>query len=154
MKIRTAMTSRQKKRLWQIAYGICSLLYIVWVVHLSRYNFDMVHRHYRLAGERLQTKRIEAIAREELESKCRKEARRVGLAAYTEDHCRSWPETVLAARQKKVENRLLAEKSLAWRKLVLFYLSFGVIFLLLPPLGVGLMISLFVRILKNLKLLS
>jgi len=145
------MTTRQKKRLWWCVYAVCTVIYMVWVVHLSRYNFDMVHRHYRQAGERLQPARIEAIAREELETKCRKEAKRVGLSTYTDDHCRSWPATVLAARQKKVETRLLAEKSLAWRKLVIFYLSFGAIFLILPPLIVRLLISLGAFILRNLK---
>ena len=148
------MTSRKKKHLWRLAYGICSLLYMAWMVHLSLYNFDMVHRHYRLAGERLHPARIEAIAREELELKCRKEATRVGLLPGSVDPCQSWPEAVLKARQKKVEQRLVAEHDLAWRKLVIFYLSFGTIFLILPPLCLRLLIALAFLILRNLKLIK
>ena len=148
------MTSRKKVLLWRVGYAVCTLAYMAWVVHLSFNNFDMVHSHYRQAGLRLQPAHIEATALKGLVAQCRKENKGVELLPGVEDPCQSFPAAVVEARQKRVEERALAARSLAWRKMVVFYLSFGTIFLILPPVGLRLLISFSMMILRNLKLIE
>ena len=141
--------SRLKRHRWRIVYGVGCLLYMAWVVHLSFNNFDMVHSDYRRAGARLQPARIEAIALGELVDDCRAGIRRSGRSDVKVDEaCRSFPEADLAVRRQAVGERLVAERSLAGRKLVLFYITFGLVFLILPPVIFYLLILLFFWLLR------
>ena len=153
------MRSQKKIMTWRLAYAACSLLYVAWVVHLSLHNFEMVHSDYRRAGERLQPARIAAIALQELVEQCRQEViandqprpANAGEALAADDPCLAWPTTVLEERQKDVKERLLGQRSLTGRKLLLFYLTFGTIFLIMPPLLLYLLLSLLAWILRSLK---
>ncbi|HIJ78253.1 MAG: hypothetical protein OEY01_02970 [Desulfobulbaceae bacterium] len=150
------MTARNKMMNWRLGYGVGCLVYLVWVVQLSFNNFGMVHHDYRSAEARLQPQRIEAMALAELVGQCRKEAGRGGrhrpaTAQVVADPCRDWPAPVIAARQKAVAERLAGELSLAVRKLVLFYVSFGVIFLILPPVILYLLLSFFIWLYQGVK---
>jgi len=151
------MKPLQKRRDWRIGYAIFCLFYVVWVIYLSLNNFDMVHTRYRLAEERLQPEQIGEIARQELVEKCRKEAKRNDRLRPPEDEvspapaedCLSWPAAVLEEQQKVVKERLVVEKSRTARKLVLFYVSFLVIFLLLPLIVLYLLLAFFIWIFKS-----
>ncbi len=148
------MQTQNIKLFWRLVYVACSLIYMAWVVQLSFNNFEMVHSHYQRAGERLQPQRIQTIARNELVRQCREETMGADLLRGGEDPCLSLPRAVLEERQKEVKERLVSQWGLAWRKLVLFYLSFGIIFLILPPLILYLFLSLFIWFLKNLKFIK
>lgn len=148
------MWQQLNRHRWRIVYGIGCLLYMAWVVHLSFNNFDMVHSDYRRAGERMRPARIEAAALRELTDNCRAALVRSGLhlsAADIDAACRSFPEADLAARRMAVGKRLASERRLAGRKMVLFYLSFGLFFLVLPPVILYFLLSLFAWLLKMLK---
>ena len=141
-----------KRHRWRIVYGVGCLFYMAWVVHLSFNNFEMVHSDYRRAGQRLQPARIEVIALGELVGDCRAQLRRSGrLEVVADGACRSFPEADLVARRQAVSERLSAERSLAGRKLVLFYASFGLVFLILPPFILYLLLSLFFWLLRSLR---
>lgn len=147
------MRSLGKRQLWRIGYAVCCLFYVAWVVLLSLDNFDMVLSDYRRARERLQPVRIEAIALQELVEQCLKKAGTVdpgGLVAAEHD-CLIWPAGVIIDRQQAVAERLGAERSRTFRKLVVFYFSFGVIFLLLPPTLLYLLLVFFIWLFKSIK---
>jgi len=147
---------------WRIGYAACCLVYVAWMVHLSFNNFDMVHSDYRRAGERLQPARIAKIALRELVEQCRQDSLRSNHlrpaadkgGVVSQDPCLSWPTTVLAQQQGVVKERLLAERRLAGRKLVLFYGSFGIIFLILPPAFLYLLLSFLFWMFRNLKFIK
>jgi hypothetical protein len=144
------MRAPSKSLLWRLGYGVCCLFYVAWVVHLSPNNFDMVHGEYRRIEARLQPERIEELALKELVDKCRKEAGRSNRHQHTSgdqvaaDPCLSWPVAALEKRQKVVAERLVDERRGAVRKLLVFYLGFGIIFLILPPVILYLLLSLFI----------
>lgn len=151
------MDYRHKKSVnWRVGYTVCCLVYVVWVVYLSFNNFDMVHREYRRAEKRLQPLQIEEIALQELVGQCRKKLKRAGRfrEVGAEDLCRSWPAAVLAERQKAVEERLVKEKSRIHRKLVIFYISFGLVFLFLPIVFMYLLVSFFIWLYRNIKIVE
>lgn len=153
---------RQKNRTLWIGYGVFCLAYAVWVVYLSLNNFDMVHDGYRQAGERLQPERISEIAFDELVDQCRREAKRADKlrAVETEsflgkeDACLSWPAAVLEERRQAVEKRLRSEWGRAWRKLMLFYLFFGIVFLILPMLTLYLVLAFLLWLRRNLRIVK
>lgn len=135
---------------WRIGYAVFCLAFVVWVVYLSLNNFEMVHSDYRWAGEQLQPAKVKEIAIQELIKQCRKESKRmVRPSATTGDTCLSWPTIVLEERQKAVEKRLVGEQGQAKTKLVLFYIFFGVIFIILPLVIVYLLLSFFIWIYRN-----
>ena len=156
------MSSRQKKLPWRVVYAVCCLLYVAWMVHLSFNNFAMVHRDYRRAGERLQPVQVAKIALRELVDQCHQDTlpgdqlrwATVKGAVADEDACLHWPTTVLVQRQEVVTERLLAQRDLAGRKLVLFYGSFGTVFLILPPVLLYLLLSSIAWIFRNLKVVK
>lgn len=115
-------------------FALATLAYMAWVVYLGQHNFDMVHREYARATKRLQPAVIEEIARQELIEHWRHES--PGQAPPA-----AWPEPTLGAQEKEVFTRLTGEKARAGRKLALFYLFFGVIFLILPPTLAYLLLS-------------
>ena len=154
------MGSLEKSMNWRIIYVVCCLVYMGWVVYLSLNNFGMVHKQYRLAQERLQPVRIEEIALQDLVDKCRKKLKRSGrlqqgdgdsTSVSSEDPCLSFPAAVLAKREKTVKERLVEEKSRVSRKLVWFYITFGVVFLILPMAFVYLLVSFFIWLYRNIK---
>lgn len=156
-------SARRKKPIWRIGYAACSLVYMVWVGYLSLGNFDMVHRQYRLAQKRLQPTQIEEIAFKELVDKCRKESGRVDLSreagetsmtADAADPCLSWPAAVLAERQETVKERLVTERNRIVRKLLMFYVFFGLVFLVLPPVFLYMLLSFFIWIYKSIKFVN
>lgn len=142
---------------WRIGFAVCCLVYVAWVVHLSRNNFDMVHSQYRLIERHLQPQHLARTALQELTDRCRQAARLAGPhprseaaeTAMAADPCLSWPAAVVAERQQKVEARLTQERNLAIRKLVLFYLSFGFFFLFVPPALLYLLLSFFSWLYRN-----
>ena len=139
------MGAPNKKLAWRVIYVICSLVYMAWVVYLSQFNFGLVHRDYRRADNKLQPETIEAVALQELFDRCIKELGR------EESACQSWPAEVVADQQKIVLEMFENERSRMVRKLVLFYIYFGVIFLILPPLILYMTITILIRIYKSIK---
>lgn len=154
------MSSLGNKFNWRIGYAFCCVIYVVWVVYLSLNNFDMVHGDFKRGGARLQPEKIRNIALKELGDQCRKELKRSGRlqsggdqdSDMAEDLCSSWPADVLEERQKAVEARLVNDKHTGGRKLLVFYLFFGVFVLVLPPVILYWLISLLVWIFRSVKI--
>lgn len=149
------------KRLdWRIGYAGCCLIYVVWMVYLSLNNFSMVHGDYRRGTEQLQPERVKELALRELVNQCRGELKGAGhlepvddtVSVAADDACLSWPPAVLLAREKIVAKRLAADQGGGGRKLVVFYVFFGVFVLILPPLILYLLLSLFIWIFKSIKI--
>ena len=151
------MRLREKSLPWRFGYGCCCLVYLVWVVQLSHNNFEMVQCDYRRAEAGLQPMRIKALALKELVAKCRKESKRIEPLrqsrdqAVAADPCLIWPEAVLDRQQEVVVKRLVDVRHGAISKLVVFYVGFGVIFLILPPVILYLLLSFFVWLFRGLK---
>ena len=147
---------------WRIVYAVCCLVYVGWVVYLSLNNFGMVHKQYRQARENLQPTRIEEIATKELVDKCRKKLKRSDrhpsvydmTSGVAEDPCLSMPAAVLEERKKTVEEHLVEDKSRVRRKLVWFYITFGVVFLILPVTFVYMLVSFCIWLFRNIKLVE
>lgn len=135
---------------------------MVWVVYLSLFNFALVHRDYRRADKLLQPARIKEVARQELVDQCRRELKRFNrlratpniVSATAEDTCLSMQADVFEERQKAVTERLEHERSRMVRKLVLFYIYFGIIFLILPPVILYLLLSALIRLFKSIKFVN
>ena len=131
------MHSLKKFLTWRKIFAVSCLVYLVWVVGVSNSNFYMVHREYRWAEMRVQPKWIAKTARQELVDQCRQKAiwsgSRLHASDKDSDPCLSWPPSTVAERQQVVKERLVQERNLAIRKLVLFYVSFGFFFLVMPP---------------------
>jgi len=124
-----------KGRRWRLLYAAAYLAYVVWVIHLSINDFGRVHREFRRVEAQLQPARIEEIARQELFDACREETLHTsGLLPKAGEACQSPPPGVLAERQKEVAKRLEDRRKRARNKLVVFYVSFVVMFIVVPPL--------------------
>lgn len=145
------MSSRKTVLAWRLAYGVCCLVYVAWMAQLASNNFEMVHRHYRQAVERLQPAQIAEIAHQELVDQYYNDATSGARFSPPAGFDLSLPTNVVEARQKEVRARLLGQRNLAGRKLVLFYISFGSIFLILPPVVFYLLLSFLVWLFRNLK---
>jgi len=145
--------------MWRTGYAICSLIYMVWVGYLSLNNFDMVHREYRRVAKNMQPARVREIARQELVDQCRKDSITAAFSetsgpppgTITEDPCLSWPEAVVAEREKIVNTRLVKEQLRVRQKLVWFYITFGFFFMILPPVFLYMVLSLFIWLVRNTK---
>ena len=144
---------------WRLGFAVGTLVYVAWVLPLGLHDFEKVHREYRHAAERLRPTQIEVIARQELIEQCKREAmgdedfRPDGnkAADIAEPACLSWPAAVFEQKRQAVTERLIAERSRAVRKLGLFYFTFVVIFLVLPPLVMYLWLVLLIRIFRSVK---
>lgn len=144
---------------WRIGYVACSLIYMAVMIYLAGNNFGMVHREYRRAAQQLQHERIAEIALRELVDQCRKElhssagspAAKNSSAAAGEDPCLSRPAPVLEERQKTVKERLEKKRRGIVGKLILFYLAFGIFFLVLPPVTIYLVLSVFIWIFQSIE---
>ncbi|MDW7774058.1 MAG: hypothetical protein SCH71_14320 [Desulfobulbaceae bacterium] len=135
---------------WRIGYAACTIVFMAVMMYLSTSNFDMVHREYRRAAMRLQPARIEELAHQELVAECRREAKGSGLF-LPDDPCLSRPAAVLEERREAVRERLVKEKNRVVRKLAMFYITFGIFFLVMPPLILYLVLSVFIWIFKSIK---
>ena len=153
------MRPKGKRLDWRLGFAVGTLVYVAWVLPLGLHDFEKVHRVYRQAAERLHLAKVEVIARQELIEQCKREAM-VGedfrpsgnkAAGIAEPACLSWPAAVLEQKQRAVTERLIAERSRAARKLGLFYFTFVVIFLVLPPLVMYLWLVLLIRIFRSVK---
>ena len=153
------MRSQKKGINWQIGYAVFCLVYVAWVVYLSLDNFDMVHGDYRRAGEQLQPPRIRELAIRELVAQCRREEKSSSrlrptgerASAAAEDPCLSWPAAVVAEREKTVTEHLTITRSRFLRKLVVFYITFGIVFLIMPLVLLYLLLTFTIWIFRNLK---
>ncbi|MCL7487889.1 MAG: hypothetical protein M8357_06925 [Desulfobulbaceae bacterium] len=145
---------------WRIAYAVFCVIYAAGMVYLGLDNFDKVHSEYRWARERVKPAMVSKIALQELESQCRRKLQRGDgyrtsgdtTSEMSEDACRSFPAVVREEREKAVQSRLLAEKERFLRKLVVFYASFGIFFLVIPLVLLYLLLSFFIWIFKDLKI--
>jgi hypothetical protein len=141
---------------WRIIFLACTLIYMAVVTWLSLGNFGMVHREYRQAARQLRPERVEQAAIRELAAECRRgsgarlspgEAGRGLLTA--DDPCLSPPAGDVEKRSQAVRERLEEKKSGIFAKLVLFYITFVVFFLLLPPLIIYLVLTVFIWIFRS-----
>lgn len=144
---------------WRIGYVVFSLVFVVWVVYLGLDNFDKVHGEYRIAQARLQPSQVKDIALQELIDQCRKKLKRSGptqvagdkASGMADGDCLSFPEAVLLERQKTVTSHLVSEEKRFKRKLIVFYISFGVFFIVLPLYVLYLLLSFFIWLFRGLK---
>ncbi|HHO49041.1 MAG TPA: hypothetical protein ENN06_11420 [Desulfobacteraceae bacterium] len=145
--------------LW-FGYAVVCLVYGVWIVYLGLDNFSMVHDGYHQAGAQLHPEQVGKAALRELVEECREEAAAPGHPGpdgesyeFLDDPCLLQPAAAVEERQKIVKKRLLGEQGRAWRKLMLFYLSFGIVFLVLPMLTLYLALAFFLWLWRNLRII-
>jgi hypothetical protein len=137
---------------WRLGYVICCLIYAVWVIHLSVNDFDRIHRQYRETGARLAPSRSREIARQELIADCREE--QVQLGRFEDEKCLTVLPADLEQKEKTVVKGLIDERHRALRKLIVFYATFVVIFLLAPPLLLYGLIIFFINVFLNVKVVK
>lgn len=160
------MTSSENRFNWRIGYAIFCVAYAGVVMYLGLDNFDKVHSEYRWARERSQPAQIVKIAHQELVDQCRRKYRRDTKrsdryrentsisSTEAEDPCFSWPESVLEERRITVAERLETETGKLKRKIIVFYISFGIFFLILPLVILYWLLALFIWIFKDMKFLK
>jgi len=139
-------------RRWKIIYAVCCLVYIGWVIHVGGNEFDRINSQYRRLVHPLDEDRIRAVAVEELVTECRRAA--TDRLDTQEDSCSSWPPTVVEARGKAIEERLIRAKERGTIKLVLFYAGFVLIFLLGPPFIIYLLLVGAIKVWKSIKIVK
>ena len=137
-------------RHWKSIYLVFCLVYVGWVIHVGEIEFKRVNKQYRVLVKQIEPDRIKTIALEELAAECRRESRVRNI--LKEDDCSTWSPEVVEAKNNKVEERLHEAKKRGFIKVVLFYTSFVVIFLLIPPLLLYLFIFGIVMLSKNIKI--
>ncbi len=140
----------KKFRHWRIFYAVCCLVYVGWTINVGTNEFDRINSQYRRIVDQLDAGRIRTAALEELIAECRKES--TLQTDREEDACFSWPPTVVEAREKAVEERLIRAKERGTIKLVLFYVSFVVFFLLAPPFFIYLLIVVGLKLHSSIKI--
>ncbi len=137
---------------WRLCYVFCCLIYAAWMIHLGVNDFDRVHRQYRQTGVILAPSQRKEVARQELIAECREA--QLQLGRYEDATCLTVSPADLAAKEKTVAKRLIAERHRALRKLILFYATFLVIFLLIPPLLIYGVIIFFINVFLNVKIVK
>lgn len=153
------MGTEEKGFDWRIGYAFFCLVYASCVVYLGLDNFDKVHGEYRQAVRRLQPSQIEQIARQELVDQCRKKLKRRGHSrkdvknalGVSSGPCLSIPEAILQEREKTVSEHSKVEQKKFLRKLIVFYITFGIFFLALPLYLLYLLLSLLIWVFKDIK---
>lgn len=138
------------------------LAYAVWMVSLGLHDFEMVHDGFRQANERLEPERVREAALRELVAQCRGETAKpdgprppeAGRPSAAEDPCLSWTAAQLEERRAAVEKKLRSEWGRAWRKLMLFYLFFGIVFLALPMFMFYLLLAFLLWLRRNLRIIK
>lgn len=141
-----------KRSGWRIGYLICCLIYAGWVVRLSVNDFERVHRQYRETGVRLAPAQSREIARRELIVECREEQEQVGR--FDDQKCLAVSPADLEQKEKVVVKRLVGERHRALRKLIVFYATFVIIFLLAPALLTYGAIILFIKVFTTVKIVK
>jgi len=121
-----------------------------WIINVGGYEFDRINSQYRRIVGQLDASRIRTAALEELIAECRRESK--GRLDLGEDACFTWPPTVVEAKGKAIEERLIRAKERGTIKLVLFYAGFVIIFLLGPPFFIYLLIVGFLKLYKTIKI--
>ena len=140
----------KKIQAWKIIYAICCLVYMGWVINVGNNEFDRINSQYHAIVDQLNEDRIRTAALEELIAKCRKESK--VLADREEDACFSWPPTVLEAKGKEIEERLIRARERGTIKVVLFYTGFVLLFLLTPPFLIYLLLIGIIKLKKSIKI--
>lgn len=140
----------KKIRLWRIAYAVCCLVYMGWIMHVGTNEFNRINSQYHRITAQFAAGRIRTAALEELAAECRSGS--ALPADREEDACSSWPPPVVEAREAAVTKRLVRTRERAVIKLVLFYAGFALIFLLGPPVLIYLLLAGILALYKNIKI--
>lgn len=150
--------------IWRKVFWGCTLVYAVWVIWLGMNDFRRVHREYQRAEKRTAASWVRETALQELREECRRRLEHAGGRAAGdgareearpgkgdgEEECRTWPAQVVVERERAVASRQEELKERAGNKLLLFSLSFVLVFLVLPPAFVYLTASFVVRMWRSL----
>jgi hypothetical protein len=120
-----------------------------WVINVGTNEFDRINGQYHHLVKQLDADRIRSKALEELITECRRYST---MQARQEDGCSSWPPTVVEAKSRAIEERLIQAKERGAIKLVLFYAGFVFIFLLGPPLFIYLLLVGIIKVYKSVKI--
>ncbi|MGB6290767.1 MAG: hypothetical protein WBF36_11620 [Desulfobulbales bacterium] len=137
-------------RKWQIIYAVCCLVYMGWIIKVGTNEFDRINGQYQRLAEQIDTARVRADALEELSAECRRA--QTLRADLKEDACFTWPPSVVAAREKTIEQRRTRARERGLIKLVLFYAGFVLIFLFAPPILIYLLLIGIITLYKNIKI--
>lgn len=128
---------------------------------MAQSNFDKVHSEYRSARELLQPERTMAVALEELRTECRRELKRRGSRFRSADTrqadtlseaCLVFPESRVDEHRVAVAERLAVEKDRLRSKMIVFYISFAVFFILLPLGLLYLLLAFLIWLFRDLKI--
>jgi hypothetical protein len=147
-----------KRRGWRFFYAVCCLVYMGWVSYLGSNDFGRVQREYRRAGDQLEPGRLHAAALEELLAECRMRSEKQpadvdgAVNELQSGDCLSWPPAVVEAREAKIRERLVERQNRAGRKLLLFSLFFGVIFLIIPPVLIYVFVVVIAKFFRSVKI--
>jgi hypothetical protein len=139
----------KKVRVWKIIYAVGCLVYMGWTINAGTNEFDRINSQYSAILDQLSEDRIKNAALEELTAECLKKSK--GEIIQGENECLSLPPTVIDARGKEIEERLLRAKERGIVKVVLFYSGFVLIFLLAPPILIYLLIVGIIKLKKSIK---
>lgn len=140
----------KKLRKWQIIYAICCLVYMGWVIHAGRNEFDRINNQYRRIVAQLDKDRLRSAAVEELTVECRRASK--GRTDLGTDTCSSWPPVLVESKEKEIEVRLLRERKRGIIKVTLFYTGFVAIFLFAPAILIYLLIVAIILLSRNIKI--
>ncbi|MCA1765202.1 MAG: hypothetical protein LC633_02975 [Desulfobulbaceae bacterium] len=140
----------KKWRWWQLAYALCSLVYMGWMINVSAFEFDRINDQYRRIAGQLDDDRLRKAALAELNRECRRES--AARNAGDETECSSWPPARVEAAEGQLEERLTRARARAAVKLALFYAVFAIFFLLAPPLLIYLLIVGIIKIFLDIKI--
>ena len=153
------MVSSENNFDWRIGFGVFCLIYAVCIAYLGFDNLDLVYSGYTRAVKQLQPAQIKKITLHELEDQCRAKLKRRNrrfssdsTTGVAKGSCQSFPKAVLKEHQIIVTERLQLQKKRFKRKLVVFFLSFGIFFLALPMYFLYLLLSLLIWLFKGIKI--
>lgn len=125
-------------RHWKGIYLVCSLVYVGWTIHVGDSEFKKINRQYRSLVNQLEPERVKTVALKELADEHR---RGVGEQSTPQDGIRYKPTSEeVEVKIQKVDKRLAEARKRGFIKMVLFYTSFMVFFLILPPLVIYLFV--------------
>jgi len=142
----------KKSRKWQLVYAACCLVYMVWLINVSAFEFDRINKQYRRIAVQLDDNRIKSAALEDLTAECRRKSLR--WPARDEGACASWPGPVVEAREQEIIEQVSRAKKRALVKLAMFYTVFVGFFLLAPPFLIYLIIVGIIKIYQDIKIVK
>ncbi len=137
-------------RHWKRIYLVCCLVYVGWVIHAGWPEFLKVNHQYQVLAGRLEPDRIRAIALEELAAECRRGLRQQNIP--DDGACSGWSSALVKAKSDEVAERLERARKRGLIKVVLFYSSVVVIFLLFPSLFLYVLVLGVVTLSKNIRI--